>query len=426
MDFVATITPSKRRRQRRLRSLARLRWHLFRKGRIHLTAPELRQIKDTLSRHHSVDWSFHRKITAAMEQWKFKQTPWKCRHCRRLSKAAATYCGQCGRHWAEAQDGSYRHVQPQDRQQRDQADPTYAYWQEETPWSQRSWQDGRGPSQSPRSSHRSQTPQGTKKPRTRGKGQNKHHKGKGKKGQDGKQFQAPPLPETPWKSTSSQSAQPTSAAPPSQAEQQLRTIVAAMKKNEASLPADLQTLLHENHKVQSQDLTKQLHSAVTKLGKAKKALAEARASRLNLHTVWRNYLDASVEKWKQFCQDFAQQDTELAQQVTNASDAVRQAQEGLEASKKEVKDTEESDPEGKSEMAVEISDEEGQENMDSKGQVLKEGMSLLLQSLENLRTQAETAVEENACKRPRLHHSDGNGGDSSTPTPLEHFGKPGQ
>ena len=31
----------------------------------------------------------------------------------------------------------------------------YAHWQEETPWAQRSWHDSRGPSQSPRSSQRS-------------------------------------------------------------------------------------------------------------------------------------------------------------------------------------------------------------------------------------------------------------------------------
>ena len=198
-----------------------------------------------------------------------------------------------------------------------------------------------------------------------------------------------------------------------------------MKKNEASLPPELQTLLQENHKVQSQDITKLLHSAVTKLGKAKKALAEARSSRLNLHTVWRNYLDASVEKWKQFCLDFEKQDTELAQQVANASEAVKQAQEGLEASKKEAKDTEEGETDGRSEMAVEISDDEGQEAMDNKGQVLKEGMSLLLQNLENLRNQAESAVEENALKRPRLHHPE-EPGDSSMPPPSEHFAKPGQ
>lgn len=198
-----------------------------------------------------------------------------------------------------------------------------------------------------------------------------------------------------------------------------------MKKNETNLPSELQTLLHENHKVQSQDITKFLHSAVTKLGKAKTALQEARSSRLNLHTVWKNYLDASVDKWKQFSQDFEKQDTDLAQQVLNATEAVKQAQEGPEASKKEAKDIEESEQDGRSDMAVEISHDENQELIDNKGQVLKEGMSFMLQNLESLRSKAEIAVEENACKRPRLQSTDGFG-DASKSAPSEHFAQPSQ
>ena len=397
-----------------MRSIACFRWFLHRTGRQPLNFFQLLHIKNILSGHHSVDWNFQRRIVKAMEQWSYRQTPWKCRFCRRLSKAAATYCGQCGKHWEEALDGSHRHVQRPTRQGQEQQ--SYTQWQEDPPWNSYSWDDGRGISQSPRS-QRSQTPKGQKQPKTRGK-----NKGKGK-GKGKTKFQAPPLPEAPWSTPNTSSTATASTAAPTQAEAQLRSIVAALKKNETNLPAELQTLLHENAKVQSQDMTKVLHSAVTKLGKAKKTLQDARASRLNLHNVWRSYLAASVDKWHQFCKDFETQDSELAQTVQNATEAVKLAQEGLEASKKEAKEIIEVESDGRSEMAVEVSDEETQEALDSKGQLLKEGMSFMLQNLESLKSKADMAVQESANKRPRIHADDP--GDSRRSSPPD-FAQPGQ
>lgn len=370
--------------------------------------------QNTLSKHHSVDWIFEHRIAAAMEQWRMRQSPWKCRFCRRLNKAAATYCGQCGKHWAEALDGSYHHVQRPHHQGQEQQ--SYTQWQDEPPWTSHSWDDGRGISQSPRS-YRSQTPKGQKQPKNRGKNKGKKGKGKGKT-----MFQAPPLPEAPWRTSTPTSTAAASTAAPTQAETQLRSIVAALKKNETNLPAELQTLLHENAKVQSQDMTKVLHSAVSKLGKAKKALQEARASRLNLHNVWRSYLQASVDKWEQFCKDFEKQDTELAQQVQNATVAVKEAQEGLDASKKEAKEIIEVESDAKSDMAVEVSDEETPEALDSKGQVLKEGMTFMLQNLESLKCKADMAVQENANKRPRITEDQRESRHSSS----QDFAQPGQ
>lgn len=341
-----------------------------------------------------------------------KQTPWKCRFCKRINKATASYCGQCGRHWAEAIDGNYQHV-PQS-QRRVQEEQSYAHWEEDDPpWSARSWGSGRWPSQSPRT--RSQTP--AQAPQHKNRRKNKKGKEKGK---SQSQFQAPALPEAPWTSKSTQS---TTAAAPSTtpAEQQLRALVTAMKKNESSLPAYLQAMLQETHKAQSQDMTKVLHSAVTKLGKAKKTLQDARASRMQLHNVWKTYLAASAEKWQEFCKDFEKQDNDLAQQVMSATDAVKTAQEGLEASKREAKEVEDLDSDSKDDMALEISDEESQEVLDSKGQALKEGLNLMLANLESLKEKAELAAEENAAKRPRKRPPDG-----STQASLRSFGVPGQ
>ena len=144
---------------------------------------------------------------------------------------------------------------------------------------------------------------------------------------------------------------------------------------------------------------------------------------MNLHNVWRSYLEASVDKWKQFCKDFEAQDTELAQQVLNATEAVKLAQEGLDASKKEAKEIIEVESDGRSDMAVEVSDEETQEALDSKGQMLKEGMTFMLQNLESLKSKADLAVQESANKRPRIHADEP--GDSRRSSPQD-FAQPGQ
>lgn len=160
-----------------------------------------------------------------------------------------------------------------------------------------------------------------------------------------------------------------------------------------------------------------------KLGKVKKNLQDARASRLNLHNVWRSYLEASVDKRRQFCKDFEAQDTELAQQVLNATEGVKLAQEGLDASKKEAKEIIEVESDGRSDMAVEVSDEETQEALDSKGQMLKEGMTVMLQNLESLKSKADLTVQESASKRPRIQAEEP--GDSRRSSPPD-FAQPGQ
>lgn len=202
-----------------------------------------------------------------------------------------------------------------------------------------------------------------------------------------------------------------------------------MKKNESSLPADLQSLLQETNKTQMQDSTKVLHSAVTKLGKAKKSLQEARASRLNLHNVWRQYLTASIDKWQDFCADFEKKDADLAGQVQKATVAVKEAQAGLESSKKRAKEIEEDESDGKNdkdEMAWEISDEEETDTLDSKGSVIKDSMQNMLRTLESLKAQADSMTEENVAKKPRLASpGEGMAGSLSSPS-MTPFHQPGQ
>ena len=183
-------------------------------------------IKNILSGHHSVDWNFQRRIVKAMEQWSYRQTPWKCRFCRRLSKAG------CHLLWSmrKALGRGIGWITPSCSASDTSGTRTTILH----PVARRSnlgthipGTMGRGISQSPRS-QRSQTPKGQKQPKTRGK-----NKGKGQ-GQGKDEVPGAPLPEAPWSTPNTSSTATASTAAPTQAEAQLRSIVAALKKNETN------------------------------------------------------------------------------------------------------------------------------------------------------------------------------------------------
>lgn len=374
-----------------------------------------------MASHHSVDPIFHRRITAEMDR--LRQTPWKCRYCKRLNKAVAIYCGQCGRHWTEALDGSYCHPLPQGAKGEDY----YSHWEEETPWEQEDWHSGRWPSRSSRAYSHSQTPHGAKKSRKTKKN---------KKQKELTEHQAPPLPEAPWhhKGGKGYAAGPSSSAMSSaqetKSDQKLKQIIAALKKSEANLTPDLQLLVQETTMVQSQDNTRQLHSAVSKLGQAKKALQKLRASRQNLHVVWKNYIAESVTKWKGFCEQFEKQDSDLAKQLHEAIQSVKIAEAGLESTKKDAKETKDDD-DMSDQGPQEISDEENPEQLDVNGASLMGGMNDMLKNLEALQQCAEAAIEAKAPKRPRLEDPGEEDGGPSAAASLHQkagqpFHKPGQ
>ena len=60
---------------------------------------------------------------------------------------------------------------------------------------------------------------------------------------------------------------------------------------------------------------------------------------------------------------------------------------------------------------------------DSKGQMLKEGMTVMLQNLESLKSKADLTVQESASKRPRIQAEEP--GDSRRSSPPD-FAQPGQ
>lgn len=197
--------------------------------------------------------------------------PWTCQ-CGRTNAKNADYCGSCASHWST---GTPQY-------------PRQVYGQEL--WDQWENPNRRQPSPSPKPASQAQWP----KPPNSGppKGQ---HKGKGKgknkdKGKSTGKGKGKGKSEPSWKDAQAQSpadASMTSADP------QVRQLL----KKETDLPPHILTAVQEITKQDSQAANKAMHSAVTKIGAAKKALHQAQEARVTMHAAWRVFLAEATARW---------------------------------------------------------------------------------------------------------------------------------
>ena len=161
-----TALPGQRRAARRARARARLSFHLHQRGLCILDLRGLRRIWHTLNQHHSRDPAFlFRRIAFAMAS--MKRPAWKCSTCRRMVKGNDVHCPQCGGHWEDCMDRDHQEA-PQ-RYQTPTRHTTYRGHGQDDRWDPQYRQ-----SQSPR--HR-------QRPNSRrhgGKGNRQQNKGSGK------------------------------------------------------------------------------------------------------------------------------------------------------------------------------------------------------------------------------------------------------
>ena len=92
------IKASTRRAQRRLRAKARLSWFLHKTGKVRLNLSRLISIRNRLSTHHSKDEVLISRISSAIMA---NYEPWRCKYCKKISKASAHGCSQCLTHWQD-------------------------------------------------------------------------------------------------------------------------------------------------------------------------------------------------------------------------------------------------------------------------------------------------------------------------------------
>ena len=316
--------------------------------------------------------------------------PWRCKYCKKISKASANGCSQCLTHWQECQDTDYVPPARQD---------DWSYYQD----SGKSPRHGRGKREK---SQHPKSPRYGKKGRGRGgyqggsqtgKGDGNHHSGqqtgKGKqitqKGDKGKGKGKPPggetmvPPEPPWMPTQHMNAlplpPPMTPPPPTAEETTLKELINALKKSSQEMDPEVQAIVQRSHMQEGQKSTKSLYTAVDDLSSARETLDIAKLARHHLHIKWRNFLTDAVQRWQKHTEDFQKEEQELTQQIETAKVALAAAAKRFEASK--------------SELGVAVVDVEAQEAMMEASTDAAEGGSVgtaLFDSLVMMRTQLET------------------------------------
>lgn len=142
--------------------------------------------------------------------------------------------------------------------------------------------------------------------------------------------------------------------------------------------------------------TKALHSAVAQLGNSRKALKEFNRARVQLHHGWAEFLEASLERWQGYTEDFRKQDQELQAKIKEAQDAVQQSIErfqecqsatGVATDQKEKETVEVSDED--TEMVTSTKVEETMTKMAEQMQEMKRQINVDLKDSKRQKTEAQ-------------------------------------
>ena len=326
---------------------------------------------------------------------------WTCRRCHADNNEEANYCHRCGEHWEfsyQQGGGGYRKQEggqqwpaaPNNSRRRSRRANRAGYGhggQGQAPKSPRRKKGGggKGEKNDPKS------PRSQSKGRGKGKGSYSESSGKGK-GQAG---------EPPWVPLPPPPAPPPAPATmldsqAGQAEAQLKSMVKIISKDLDSYPPELQEEAKKILKQQEQWTSKKLHKTVSELGKAKKALHEATAARLQHHQAWKSYLVDAVSRWETFTTQFAEEEKELAEKVNAAKEAVEAAKKAHLAAARVEHITDEE--------AVTISDDDLMDPKPEATRSIQEGIEQMQQSLTQVKNKADEIVtaDEQAFKKARI------------------------
>lgn len=324
----SNITPSQRRTQRRRRAHARLDLYLFKLRYKVLSTSRLISIRHILGSHHSQDPRLQSRVTklikdTKMASWKKQESwPWTCRFCGVDNSKIASYCQGCGAWWEQA------------------------YVKEKKP---------RGPSQ-PKDKNKNKWDWPKQAGAPPGEGKRPNSRKPAKKPKEPKQDGEKEWPSlTPSSSAlspfghvaaASSLASPWTAQDPnvftalSPSPSTTSTAVSTVMQNnselikalkdayqgkEDTMPEHVRSMLDTGEQEQGKLLTKQLHSATSALGKARKNLTEIMESKRVHRLAWTKHLTESLAMWEQQLQDYRQQQAAYQEKATAASEEVSKA-----------------------------------------------------------------------------------------------------
>eukprot|EP00438_Fugacium_kawagutii_P025183 Skav201055 [mRNA] locus=scaffold215:260288:266747:- [translate_table: standard] len=308
-----------RRRERRLRSAARLHWFLHCRGYQPLDKSQLLRLRSHLAAHHSRDQTLLKKIDIHV---KMASSPWRCTPCDRGNAASSLYCGKCGKRWEEV---------------------CWDWNANQTTWDWENWKE------EPKKKKR------PKKPKDKGTGNandrslSAHPRGKGKgKGKKGKSnsgdasakpslspFGGSGAPFPPWPT---QEGSPfTVATTPaldasSPRHQELLDALKQAYSGDNEPPDHVKDLIERTEKDVSKEMLREMHGATTALGRAQRVLKEAQDARKAHRATWMRHLIESTKAWETQLDTFRTKQAQLQEAAVKARqdlNAARQRVQGL-------------------------------------------------------------------------------------------------
>lgn len=144
-------------------------------------------------------------------------------------------------------------------------------------------------------------------------------------------YQSPPTSTTPW--VGEAQVQEASPFQPSQSSQAMQTatsteLVAALNKaygTREQMPADVRELVDKVAQQSSKNITKELHTETSNLGRAKKALVEIVESRRQHRQAWTQHLRDSIAMWNKQLQQFTEHQAMLSEREGRAIREIQSA-----------------------------------------------------------------------------------------------------
>eukprot|EP00435_Cladocopium_sp_Y103_P054561 s421_g17.t2 len=335
--LLRTITPSKRRRQRRQRAQARLKWHLHRRGHLRLENQQLLKLIHTLRGHHSRDPRLIQRIKEEMAgNTREGKEPWRCVYCKGLNKMVATHCGSCETRWDKCIDIHYVHGQ----RGRKDAGHTYTNWGEEH------WNVAQEGTERSTSRRRGGTPRSRKdspRQRTQPKG--------GGKGKETKTSPFQPLggaaPTAPWPTSetsfSSTSlnlhatpfapqtplvpAPTTQVAPTPDAE--LVKAVKGLYPDISKAPQDIRAAVEKAEKSNIKMIGADLQRASDRVKKATNKLQDLKASQSKHKDSWKKHLQEAISCWEGQVQSYVSQQNSYRELMHTARSELQTARQDV-------------------------------------------------------------------------------------------------
>ena len=272
------------RRQRRLRTRARLTLKAWLKGHFGVPLGRLQHACHVLEAHHSssvLPSRVRRKLQLDMAQQ--NNQGWWCEQCRRTVKKDANFCPSCGTGWKP--DPPWQAGQAYTAQ--GHGTPWATGW-----WDQRPKSPRRKPTQSPRPRRGGGKGKGSAKDQQTAKGKHKDTQATRAEAQlTVPSMEALPVAPTgptvaPPRKGTDEPAPPTSSAERSQFE----ALVKILAASSVALPEAAQQLVMEAQQTSIQSAARASHRAVADHNKAKQALTRVQQQRTGYLRSWADYM----------------------------------------------------------------------------------------------------------------------------------------